>query len=352
MPDFRADNPYQSLLARGVEQNSPWSVDFYPHYRRGLPFYRAVSTQKKRPDCFHLHWLNPFQRGRNFFSTLLYNEKIVTDLALIKQSGIPLVWTFHNRLGHDTRHPGLESRLFRRVARISNRMIVHHQCVRAEVSQALRVSEDKLEVIPHGHYRDFYGPPLDKIHARRELNLPRDANVCLFFGMLRPYKGLEALLDAWPAITAKTPQAMLLVAGNTNDPVYKKQLLEMANGVDGVKLDIRFIPDEAVPKLFSAADIAVFPFKKILTSGSVILSLSYDCPVVAPDFPTIRETVNPINDGLYPVGDSAAMGERVIHLLHNPPVRPQDWQIVRKRLDWDQIGRQTADLYQAVSQKK
>jgi glycosyltransferase involved in cell wall biosynthesis len=350
MPDFRRDNPYQRLLADGIQSSSTWKVVFYNHYKRGLPLSRGVSQLEEHPDLLHLHWLNPYQKGKGYFLQLFYQQKMLADLALLKARGIPYVWTFHNLLSHDTPYPGLEKQFFRKLALRSQAVLLHQESAADQFRELFPEAGDKARVIPHGHYRDHYGPRIDKESARRQLGLPEDGRLILFFGMIRPYKGLETLLNSWQGLGDRTSGSRLLIAGSPQDAEFARSIREQVKSCDSIILHDRFVPDESVPAYFSAADAAVFPFQKILTSGSVILALSYELPVIAPDFPTIRETVQPLTTGLYEAGNANALTARIQQACEGQlPVAGNSLELVRDRLDWEKIGKATAELYSRVS---
>ena len=142
-------------------------------------------------------------------------------------------------------------------------------------------------VIPHGHYRRAYGVALPSEEARRRLDLTGDTRVALFFGDLRPYKGLETLLTAWQKLSPRG--AVLLIVGQPHDVEYTAKLRQMAEGLPGVRIVDRFIPPDEVPLYFSAADAVVLPFRAVQTSGSVILAMSYGRPVIAPRLGDVPE---------------------------------------------------------------
>lgn len=283
LPDWRKSNPYQRLLAEALEAQGV--ACFFPQgYRRGLPISRAL-LPKPRPDVLHLHWPTPYLRDPRLFWRGLYSARTIADLAIVRVAGIPIVWTVHNLITHDAKSPKLEWWFSRRLARQVDSLIVHSEAARDAVVKELGVAPEKTSVIPHGPLADAYGAAPDRNEARDALGLPRDVPVALFFGMIRPYKGVPELLRAWDALGARRGDAVLRIVGSALDPQYAAQIADLAAEIPSVQVDLRFVPDEEVPVQMAAADLLVLPFAQSLTSGSVHLAQDYGLPVLASRLP-------------------------------------------------------------------
>lgn len=278
-PDYRRDNPYQQLLADALEAEGA-RVAFPRGYRRGLPLRRMLEQDGQRPDVLHLHWLGPYLKGRGTIAKALYAVKLLLDVALVRRAGVRLVWTVHNLVGHEQTHPRLELWLRRRLARRADALIVHSPRAAAMVSESYRIAQSRLTVIPHGHYRDVYGPPLPMAEARARLGLPREGRVFLFFGMIRPYKGVLPLVAAWAGAPELHAQGVLVIAGEARDADYRAEVIAAAEGVPNLRLMLGRVPDAEVAALFSAADVVVLLFERALTSGTLVLAQSYGRVIV------------------------------------------------------------------------
>jgi len=347
LPDYRADNPYQSLLVGGLEQEGV-TVEFPKGYRRLLPITRAVMDCQKKPDILHLHWLRPYARDSNLASAFLYRAKMLLDLSLVRLLGPRLVWTIHNLKPHESKWPRLDHWLRRVLLRLTDKAIVHSHGAQVEVCREYGCSSNKLAVIPHGHYRDFYGPPIDRSRARELLGLPQDKRAILFFGMIRPYKGVESLLETWGALHG---DAMLLIAGRPADESMRDEIVKLGTQPN-VRLMLRRIEDEEIPVLFSAADIAVFPFADVLTSGSVALAMSYDLPVIAPRLPGIVEILSGADELFYDPGDVHGLGQAIDKAdgMELQPLR-EETRKACDSLSWDVIAQAALNCYFAVKEQ-
>ena len=175
LPDYRADNPYQKLLVDELAVQGA-AVEFPKGYRRGLPIFRAAMDSRNKPDILHLHWLTPYSKWSNAVSAFLYRIKMILDLWLTRLYGLRLVWTIHNLSPHETKWPRLDAWLRRRVLTISDRVIVHSHNAKTLVCEKYHSIHDKVVVIPHGHYRDYYGPRVETEKAREKRAWPKDKN--------------------------------------------------------------------------------------------------------------------------------------------------------------------------------
>lgn len=346
MPDFRAGNPYQSMLATALERVGA-TVSFPAGYRRGFPVWRAVS--QKPADVLHLHWLSPYLKGRNVFSAAVYAAKFCCDLCLVRLSGVKLVWTIHNQVSHEAQFPGIETVVQKFVGRLANGMIVHSEAARRGMA-ATGLSTERVRVIPHGHYAGAYSGPVPASQARRTLAWDAGKMIFLYFGMVRPYKNIEGLIEAWRGLPALAERGMLVIAGDAADPAYRGQIQDLAEGVPGLNLQLKRIPDDRVHLYFSASDVVVLPFNRILTSGSLLLAMSFGKPIVAPRLETVGETLqgaddlvydNKTDDGLRnaldlaasPAADLAGLSRRIQELC--------------TALSWDRIALLTKAAYES-----
>ena len=196
MPDYRADNPYQTLLSTALETEGI-KVHFPQGYRRVLPLLRAMKDATDTTRILHLHWIDTYIKGQNRFMKLSYGLKLLLDIFILRSAGYAVVWTIHNTVSHDAKFPKLERWIQRRLIQLVNKIIIHSQAARAEIANTYQIDLFKASVISHGHYRDFYLPAVSAQTARDRLNLPHHKRIFLTFGMLRPYKGIENLLRVW-----------------------------------------------------------------------------------------------------------------------------------------------------------
>ena len=144
-----------------------------------------------------------------------------------------------------------------------------------------------IDVARHPAYTGWYRDDVSREQARAKLDLPNDARVYLYFGYIKPYKGVEDLIQAFDALA--DDQAILVIAGKPMDEAIRDEIGALATGNRRIRTHLAYIPDEAIQDFFRAADIVVFPFQHTQTSGSLMLALTYGCPVIAPAIATLPE---------------------------------------------------------------
>jgi beta-1,4-mannosyltransferase len=346
MPDYRADNPYQSLLETALQAGGA-DVHFPQGYSRIFPIFRAATA--KKVEILHLHWLTPYLKGKTFGVALIYAIKFLIDIGLVRCFGIRVVWTIHNSVSHESKFPRLESWVQDWLSRFVDGVIVHHQSAKADFCQTYGLNPAKVTVIPHGHYRDVYPRAIAAAEARKLLNLPQEGLIYLSLGMIRPYKGLENLLNVWRCNSSVQSDQILLIAGKALDPSFGESIAQQATGLSNVVLHAQFIPNQDIHLYFSAADVVVLPFEQILTSGSLILAMSYAKPIIAPRRGGVAEVLGQADGLLYSPDESHGLSQSIQRS------RQTDLQELGRlteaaclHLNWQGIAQKTKHFYQSV----
>ncbi|MFA6005270.1 MAG: glycosyltransferase family 4 protein [Patescibacteria group bacterium] len=140
-------------------------------------------------------------------------------------------------------------------------------------------------IVPHGNYVNFYTNTVSQIVSRRLLHIPKDEFVYLFFGRIEKYKGVDLLINLFNKANIKGTR--LLIAGNASDPSIKKSLQSINE--KSIDIHIGFVPDDKVQVYMNAANVVVLPFRKITTSGSALLALSFGKPIICPQLGDLVE---------------------------------------------------------------
>jgi glycosyltransferase involved in cell wall biosynthesis len=147
----------------------------------------------------------------------------------------------------------------------------------------------KCVLIPHPIYEHF-GNPIDIEKARKQLDLPLDKKIILFFGFIRDYKGLDILLRSMKHLNN---EYLLLVAGEVYGSFEKYQVtIEELRIEDKIKLCIEYINDQDVASFFSAADVCVLPYRSATQSGIVQIAYNFNLPVICTNVGGLSEMVS------------------------------------------------------------
>ena len=344
-PDYRRWNPYQrelaaSLVPHGVETR------FVGESPGGLGLWRTLRAGDV-PDVLHLHWLDRFIDGSHLPAALAKATLLLRQLAAARRRGVRIVWTVHNVVGHEGRHTRLERAVYRRVATLADRLIVHCPCATGLVIRAYGLPTSigrRFSVVPHGSYVASYPNTVSRDEARERLGLARDARVFLFLGQLRRYKGLAGLLDAFAGLEA--PRARLVIAGRAHDGGLGQWLAAAAARDPRLQLHLGFVPDADVQVFLNAADAVVLPLQGVLTSGSVVLAMSFARAVIAPGLGCLVDTLGHPAGLLYDPDQPGALGTVMRDVLD----RDLDavGQAHRERVErapWSRVAQETYAVY-------
>jgi glycosyltransferase involved in cell wall biosynthesis len=273
VPYWAGENPYQRLLA---DELARLGVDVDGERADVLP--RAFG--RVRPDVLHLHWLTPLYRGAGAWRNAVKIGVLALRLWVLRLRGTRIVWTAHNLTGHETAGAREELVFAGLVARVAHVVIVHGASAEEILRRRLRLGPShRIVVIPHGSYVGAYPAGLDAAEARARLALDDSATVFLFLGQIRRYKGLQELLEAFRGFP--DPQCRLVIAGRPAGEGALETLEAAARSDARVLLVPRFVPDDEVQVYMAAADVVVLPFLDVLTSGSVVLAMSFGKPCLS-----------------------------------------------------------------------
>jgi glycosyltransferase involved in cell wall biosynthesis len=277
----------------------------------------ARAAHRRASDVVHFQWL----------------AVQPVDAVALRAFPRPLVLTAHDVMPREPRagQRAGQRRLYDRVDAI----VVHSEHGRARLVGELGVAAEKVEVIAHGVLRPASDAPLP--FELEGVGGP----VVLFFGLLRPYKGLDVLLDAWRGIAG----AELWVVGA---PRMDTAPLRAA-APPGVRFVERYIPDGEVAALFRRADLAVLPYREIDQSGVLFTALGAGTPLVLSAVGGFPEVAAAGAAELVPPGDPAALHAALERLLGDPAARNRlaagARRVARERYGWRPIARAHLDLY-------
>lgn len=275
IPDYRNNNPYQELLAGGLEKigtgvvfNTPSSV-FFP--------FKVMFTPGKK--VLHIHWLGALIGSRNIFAAFAKPVLFIIFLLLAKLGRTKLIWTVHNLTSHDAPHPGIEIFFTRIISNLLDKVIIHCPFVAEELGKLYNIERSKIDIISHGSYVEFYPQTITRKEARGKLSLPDEGRVFLTFGSMKKYKGVENLIETFKSL--KEENIFLLIAGEPEKGAVSLIKEEIRN-FPNIKAFLSFIPEEEVEVFMEAADIVVLPYADVLTSGAAMLAASFSKAVIAP----------------------------------------------------------------------
>lgn len=252
-------------------------------YYARLMRYAARST----PKVLHILWNNKIEW---FDRTIL--------MLYYKALGKKVALTAHNV--NQARRDAKDSLLNRLTLRIQYRLcdhiFVHTRKMKDELCQDFGVAEKAVTVIRHPINNAFPDTDLTPTEAKQRLGLRENEKAILFFGRIRPYKGIEHLLAAFRLLAAEHSNYRLIIAGEPKkgSEEYREEIEQIVKtdfAPGRITLKIQFIPDAEMEIYLKATDVLVLPYKEIFQSGVLFLAYSFGLPVVATDVGSFREEI-------------------------------------------------------------
>lgn len=270
-------NPYQILLKQELNKlgvrvigNPPLSLLRLLIGRDGL-------------DVVHVHW------PHGTYKTPLQLVHVLAVLVAYRLLKNNVVWTVHELDAYESRHPRRDAWFRAMVMKLSRRLIVHGEHTRKTLTEDHGYVRP-IDVAQHPSYIGWYKDEVTREQARRKLDLTDDARVYLYFGYIKPYKGVEDLIRAFSQLPDE--KAVLYIVGKPLDAAIKEEVEKLAAADPRIRTHLAYIADDDIQYFFRAADVVVFPFRNTQTSGSMMLALSYGRPIIAPRIATLPEYVD------------------------------------------------------------
>ncbi|MBC7220194.1 glycosyltransferase family 4 protein [Candidatus Bipolaricaulota bacterium] len=360
----------QVVLATTRVPPGPWAQDTtYERWEHFYPVGRRLTKTKVRtyvkgcehpfdmerllrrlrrwkPDVVHFQWVS-FPIVDGFF---LRRFRKIAPLVLTVHDTEP----FHGAPSSRFQSVGLSS-AFRHL----DHFIVHTHYSKEALMRQLALPEHRVTVIPHGvftYYRELFS---DLGGSGQGPQPAGEEERILFFGVLKPYKGVDALLEAYarlPEPVAKN--AILQIVGYPRMPVEPLQSLAGRLGIEHrVFWDLRFVEETEVAAYFSHADVVVLPYRRIDQSGVLMVALAFGKPIVASRVGGFAEIISDgVHGFLVEPGDVESLAQALARILSDDDLRARMADAVEalasRELSWSNISTQTVHLYQTTLRAK
>ena len=285
---------------------------------------RRARRHAAEADVIHYQWLTVPSLDRR----LLPRER-------------PKVWTAHDVLPREPR-PGQVAGT-RRIVQAMDAVVVHSDHGARRLREELDVDPEQVRVIPHGAF-DYLTQLPEEQPLPDEL-AGVEGPVILCFGLIRPYKGVDVLLEAFASVEG----AELWIVGMPRMPMGPlHDLAERAPGK--VRFVERFVTDPEIPAYFRRADIVVLPYRDIDQSGVLYTALAFGKPLVLSavgGFVEVAERHRAAQ--LVPPGDPVALAATLDDLISDAAKRDLLGAGARVAAEnaysWDRVAQRTIALY-------
>ncbi|EMA57767.1 glycosyltransferase [Halorubrum kocurii] len=347
-PDYRESNPYQSELIDALD-----SHDIEVSAASGGWAFPLLAGVRRHgvPDVLHLHWLHRFVITNRRFPAVvavLLGVRLIFELVLLRALGVRIVWTVHNLLDHERTAPRSELVIRHAVAWLTDRLIVHCEAAVTLVAETYRLPErvsNRIRVVAHGNFGDVYGNDVSQSTARERLDLSLDTPVVAFFGLIRPYKNVPGLIEAFKRVSG---DARLLVVGNPWNEEIESRVRAASADDNRVHTVLEYVPEDEIQVYMRATDAVVLPFDSVLTSGSAVLAMTFGRAVVAPTMGCLPGLIGSEGGYLYapetPGGLQVALRKAIGDRERLREMGQRNGKEAEK-FDWDRIAERTRYVY-------
>jgi glycosyltransferase involved in cell wall biosynthesis len=301
-------------------------VDFFwwPSLIRAFRF-----LVRQRPDVVVFEW---------WTATVLHTYLVLTILARLL--GARVVIEFHETL--DTAEATMRlprwyaDTCIRPVLRMAAGFAVHSDFDRDAIAKRYPLGTKPVTVVPHGPYNHAVALPVERHRA------PGDPIRLLYFGTIRPYKGLEHLIEALDGLSdTEAEDYTLTVVGETWEGwTLPQELVAGARHRDRITFVNRYVTDVEATKFFSEADVVVLPYLRSSASGPLHMAMSNGLPVIVTTVGGLPEAASLYSGAiLVPPGDTASLRDAILKIRPAIGVKHQD------PYSWAESARRLASLF-------
>ena len=331
------ENPYwyiqqKTLLDKGI-QIEEINPDYFDE--------KWLWKNRKRNQILHIHYIHQFYNSKRYINVFRFGLNLIFARIL----GFQTIFTLHNLEPTFYLHPiWLDKIGHFFTIMLSKKIIVH--CEEAKILLFKKYGRKKnVFIVNHPNFFNYYQNQTTQKAARLDLNISEDAIVLLFFGGIRPNKGIENLIKEFKKIN--NPNLRLLIGGKPDrDIEYNKLIKNISQSDDRILLNLRFIPDNEIQIYFNAADIVVLPFSRILTSGSTILALSFGKPVIVPNMGCLKNLVTSDIGWLFDPANPQTIKDRLMEAIESNYKQMGENAFEKiKEFSHNKFGDQTINVY-------
>jgi glycosyltransferase involved in cell wall biosynthesis len=330
--------------------------EFYPSfkYKKYSQPFRTISylnslrysvkyIVKQMPDIVHIQWLKVPR-----IDTLFLNK--------IKKENIPIVYTVHNILPHDSGNKYFK--IFKHIYQnIADRLIVHTTETKRNLIDDFDIEEKKIVVIPHGLHKLKLDKALfeDKKEKIRRIMKKNNKIVFSFLGNLTYYKGFDLVIEAWEKsnILSKNKNLMLVVAGRNK---YSSKLINRLNKYENVHFDIRELTNEEFEAYLELSDVVLLPYRRISQSGVLLSSINRSKPFIVSNVGGLTDPFK-IDKNCGWIMDSIhwhSLEKEILKALQDYKnisasfFSELTWRKIKNAYSWKNIGYTTRKLYEQI----
>ena len=293
--------------------------------------------QQMRPDLLiSCYWMAFFAPCYGVIQRLAQRNGKTRCIALV-----------HNMMPHE---PSLLDKLFAPFfVRNTNGFVALSESVVQDINRFDQTGKPKTSY-PHPIY-DHYGEQMTHEEACQALGLNPENQYMLFFGLVRAYKGLDLLLEAFGKVKDQLPKLQLIIAGEFYED-EEKYRTQIANNrlTDRVVIKNEFIADADLRKYFGAANLIVQPYKSATQSGVTQVAFHFEKPMLVTDVGGLGEIVHDHKMGYAVQPNAEAIAEAIIdYYTQNRQANYTEYLIAQKEnYSWAKLVESFTSIYNKI----
>lgn len=318
----------------------------FPGYKRVGEIHTDCNYRSDITVVELLDWYNPLtwvqaskyiHRGDviifQWWTSSVAHMYLVIGLLNLKRK--PIIIEFHEIID-PMEHGFFVLRLYSKIMgalirRLATCYIVHSEVDRQLISSHYNIDLHRVRVIPIGLFDQYR--KIDKDQAKDQLGI-REPNVILFFGLVRPYKGVKYLVKAFESLPPRLIQeSRLLIVGEAWEDQELGQIIGQSSFKSNISLIDRYVGDSEIPLYFSAADVLVMPYIRASQSGVAHIGMGFGIPIIATRVGGLEESlgkyegtcfINPMD----PDGLAVAIKDSLSKKIQFEPPGELRWDVI------------------------
>ena len=305
--------------------------------------FLAAQFAKRKPDVIHVQF------------TPLLEHRLPFELWFLKIArnfGIRVIYTVHNILPHEGRDRLRAT--YRKLYGSIDQFICHDVATKDQLAAEFGVDLDRVSVIPHGPL--FEDSSRNRNLSRSMLRLPNDTLVILWQGIIRPYKGVPMLLRAWKKAREAGLEGILAIVGTGDENAISevRAQVESLGIASSVHLNLNFVSVEELAAYHEAANILVYPYSAVTTSGALMTGVGFGKAIIASNLPAFQQVLqHETNALLVSPKDVEGWANALVRLAADGELRVKlAGELVSGRAtkpSWDEIAAETLRVYRQLT---
>lgn len=306
-----------------------------------FPIRKKIKTDM--PDVIHFQGSLPFADW--LFSRFIFKYG--------QKRGIKILYTAHNVLPHEQKP--IHNKIYSYIYKQADAIIVHSKENGEDLAQ-FEPEHKPAHVVPHGDYTFLNKEgTVKREQAREKFGIEPQEKVILFFGAIRPYKGLDNLINACGSISDDAAFKILIVGNPLEDFAKYDRLIEKNGLADKVIKVLEYVPTNQISEFFVASDMLVLPYKETYQSGVIQLGLAFGLPLICSDTGSLPDS---LADGknclLFEPNDERRLASLLLSALTDDELLKllsANSKKLSTNKTWPAIAAETLRIYSAKGQK-